>query len=250
MTSTHQKTGNPATLRWEAAGLTWLREGSEEAVVRLLGVVDGVLTEELLESRRPAPVAAEQFAARLWQVHSAGAGDFGAGPPGWDDAQPGWIGRARLQLGSYRNWGESYAELRLLPHARAAHDRGALPTAGVALIESVCQRLRDGDFDDGRPPARIHGDLWVGNLVSTERGLVMIDPAAHWGHCETDLAMLALFGHPLLGRIQDAYAEAAGLDAHWPSRVGLHQLHPLLVHAELFGGGYGQQVMAVARDYA
>ena len=78
----------------------------------------------------------------------------------------------------------------------------------------------------------------------------MIDPAAHGGHGETDLAMLALFGCPQLRVVEDAYAEAAGSAPDWRLRSGLHQLHPLLVHAELSGSGYGRQAVEVAHAYA
>ena len=78
----------------------------------------------------------------------------------------------------------------------------------------------------------------------------MIDPAAHGGHRESDLAMLALFGLPHLPRVLDAYAEASPLADGWTDRVALHQLFPLLVHACLFGGGYGARAAEAARRYA
>jgi len=63
--------------------------------------------------------------------------------------------------------------------------------------------------------------------------------------------MLALFGTPQLSRIQDAYAEASThLPDGWRELIGLHQLHPLLVHAELFGSMYAAQAIEVARRYA
>lgn len=245
-----RKTGSAKQLRWEALGLAWLAEAGGAAVVEVQRWDDHELVEEQLSSVPVSPTAAEQFGQALAVTHTAGAASFGAAPTGWDQTEPGWIGHARLPLGAYQHWGEFYAELRLLPHARAAHASGSLGAAGLRLIERVCERLGNGEFDDGRPPARIHGDLWGGNVIATSRGLVMIDPAAHGGHRETDLAMLDLFGYPLLGRIQQAYAEAAQLDAGWPERIGLHQLHPLLVHAELFGSGYGRQAEQLARRYA
>ena len=90
------------------------------------------------------------------------------------------------------------------------------------------------------PPSRIHGDCWSGNVLwSGGRGW-LIDPAAQGGHRETDLAMLALFGAPYLDRILAAYSDVAPLAAGWRDRVPLHQLHPLLVHACLFGSGYAE----------
>ncbi len=118
-------------------------------------------------------------------------------------------------------------------------------------LDRVADRLAAGDFDDGAAPARLHGDLWSGNVLWSPDGVVLIDPAAHGGHRITDLAMLALFGIPQLDLIHAAYQEASEqLPDGWRDLIGLHQLHPLLVHAELFGGGYGAQAVEVARRYA
>ncbi len=107
-----------------------------------------------------------------------------------------------------------------------------------------------GSFDDGRPPARLHGDLWAGNIIWTREGPVLIDPAAHGGHAETDLAMLLLFTAPHIARIIAAYDEAAPLADGWQERVGLHQLFPVMVHAVVFGGDYVRQSVEMARAYA
>ena len=87
-------------------------------------------------------------------------------------------------------------------------------------------------------------------LWGTDGVVTMVDPAAYAGHREMDLAMLALFGLPHLQRALDAYAEAAPLAEGWEDRVALHQLFPLLVHACMFGGGYGARAGAVAARYA
>jgi len=82
-------------------------------------------------------------------------------------------------------------------------------------------------------------------LWSTDRAW-LIDPAAHGGHRETDLAMLALFGCPHLDMVRAAYDEAAPLASGWRARVPLHQLFPLLVHVVLFGRSYAAQTVAAA----
>lgn len=115
------------------------------------------------------------------------------------------------------------------------------------MFERLCEHLEGGVFDDPAPPARLHGDLWSGNLLWTPRGAALIDPAAHGGHRITDLAMLSLFGAPHLGRILAAYAEvSAHLPEDWRDLIPLHQVHPLLVHAVLFGGGYVRQAVDAA----
>ncbi len=134
----------------------------------------------------------------------------------------------------------------MLPYCRLASDAGTLGAADVTLIESVASRI--GELaGPAEPPARIHGDCWSGNVLwSGGRGW-LIDPAAHGGHRDTDLAMLALFGAPYLDRILAAYQEVTPLAAGWQARVPLHQLHPLLVHVCLFGAGYRESAPAAAR---
>jgi fructosamine-3-kinase len=104
-----------------------------------------------------------------------------------------------------------------------------------------------GGFDDDEPPARLHGDLWTGNVLWSPDGAVLIDPAAHGGHRETDLAMLALFGAPFLDDILAGYDAARPLRAGWRERIPLHQLHPLAVHAAGHGPSYGAALAEAAR---
>ncbi len=183
--------------------------------------------------------AAERFGRDLASLHAAGADRFGAP---W----PGFIASLPLPNDQAESWPAWYAEHRLLPYSRLARDAGALTGPDVTLIESVAARI--GELaGPAEPPARIHGDCWSGNVLwSGGRGW-LIDPAAHGGHRETDLAMLALFGAPYLDRVLAAYQEVAPLAAGWQARVALHQLHPLLVHVCLFGGSYRQSAVAAAR---
>jgi fructosamine-3-kinase len=82
----------------------------------------------------------------------------------------------------------------------------------------------------------------------TAQGVTLIDPAAHGGHRETDLAMLALFGCPFLAVVIDGYQTRQRLRDGWTERVGLHQLYPLLAHVVLFGSGYANQTGVAARS--
>jgi fructosamine-3-kinase len=144
-------------------------------------------------------------------------------------------------------WPQWYAEHRVLPYLRTAVDRGAVDAAGARAVHRSCERIDELAGPD-EPPARLHGDLWSGNVHAGADGRAwLLDPAAHGGHRETDLAMLALFGYPNMERLLAGYADIAPLAPGWQQRVALHQLFPLLVHAVLFGGGYGASAAAAAR---
>ena len=237
--------------RWEAAGLAWLGAApGGAAVAEVLAVGDQHLDLRRLTFATPDPVAAEAFGVALARTHDAGAPAFGSPPEGWTG--DGFLGPLSeplpLALRESGTWGEFHAA-QLLGTLRLAVDRGVYRRADRALVEAIVARVERGEFDDGSPPARIHGDLWSGNLVWTQQGAVLIDPAAHGGHRETDLAMLGLFGCPHLDFVVSGYLEHHRLDAQWRERVALHQLHPLMVHAVLFGGGYVQQSLEHARRY-
>lgn len=233
----------------EAAGLRWLAVPGGVRVAEILDESDTGLVLEHVTRVSPTPQAAEEFGRRLAVTHDAGAPAFGSPPPGVN--RDGFIGNAPLTLRPSATWGAFYARERVLPYARLAARQGALAEGGLVLIDRLCARLAAGEFDDSAPPARIHGDLWSGNVLYDTAGAVLIDPAAHGGHRVTDLAMLALFGAPHLERTLAAYAEASErLPDRWRDLVRLHQLHPLLIHAVLFGGGYGAQAVQAARHYA
>ncbi len=231
----------------EAAGLSWLAVPGGVPVAKVFAVGPTSITVARVASVPPSASAARRFGAQLAATHSAGAGAFGVGPDGWSG--DGFIGDAPLSLRPMRRWGQFYAEQRVLPYARTAHQQGALTSAGLGVIEALAQRLIAGEFDDGQPPARLHGDLWAGNVLFSGDSVVLIDPAAHGGHRLTDLAMLALFGLPNLADVYAGYADAFPLADDWTELIALHQLHPLLVHAALFGGGYGEQAVRAARRY-
>jgi fructosamine-3-kinase len=233
----------------EAAGLAWLASAGPAAarVVGVHEVADHHITVDRLTPVRASAKAAEAFGRALAVTHAAGAASFGQPPPGWRG--DGYIGRQPLTLRPMRTWGVFYAEQRLLPYARRARDLGTLSRGGMQTVERVCSRLIDGEFDDGRPPARVHGDLWSGNVIFTQFGVVLIDPAAHGAHGLADIGMLKLFGAPELSVITAAYADAAELGTDWTALIGLHQLQPLLVHAVSHGGAYGLQAELRARAY-
>jgi fructosamine-3-kinase len=233
----------------EAAGLRWLADAGAP-VPDVLGVGDSEpwLALEWVEAGALAPTGAEQLGRDIAALHRSGGAGFGALPPGSPDDVLR-LGSVRVQIQERPTWSDAYARDLVLPLVERARNGGALTTADGQAIESVCERLDDLSGPE-EPPARLHGDLWSGNLLGGGDGRGwLIDPAAYGGHREVDLAMLSLFGAPS-DRIFAAYDEAHPLAPGHRERVALWQLLPLLVHAVLFGGSYGRAAGDAARRYA
>jgi fructosamine-3-kinase len=232
-----------AELTAEANGLRWLGETGAVPVPDVLGVDQTALVTAMVPSPAVSPAEpgnAFGFGAGLARMHAYGADAFGAP---W----AGYIAGLPLDNTPGSTWPAWYAERRLAPFLRMAVSSGALRAQDGALVEAVIERLAAAAEHIAEPPSRIHGDCWSGNVRwSGGRGW-LIDPAAHGGHRETDLAMLALFGAPELDAIMAGYESVAPLAPGWKSRVPLHQLHPLLVHACLFGASYRSAVVGAAR---
>ncbi|MFZ7087323.1 fructosamine kinase family protein [Curtobacterium sp. RRHDQ10] len=267
----HVKTfADPAEARAEAAGLLWM------AGAETLGGVETVrlhpdaetapdrLAMDRVHEGRPTRRAAERFGRALAHTHAAGARWWGCPPDGWADADPLRMGRSRTPFVAHADapgtWGAFYAEYRILDFVRRIADSGGLDAQQVRVFERVAERVRTGTFEERQPalvgsgPARLHGDLWSGNVLwpvdqDAPTGAVLIDPIAHGGHAETDLALLALFGLPYLDTVVDAYDAESPLAAGWQERVGLHQLAPLLLHTLLFGGSYTDAAVRTASRY-
>ncbi|WP_372463094.1 fructosamine kinase family protein [Pseudonocardia kujensis] len=221
----------------EAAGLRWLAVRGGPPVPQVYAADAEWLVSQAVPAGSASASAAEDFGRRLAALHETGAAAFGAPPPG--GPADAWIGTTGMRNEPGDSWPEWYAEHRVLAYVR----RAGLPD--TAVFDEVCARLPQL-AGPAEPPARLHGDLWSGNVLWSTDGTWLIDPAAHGGHRETDLAMLALFGLPHLDRVLAAYDEASPLAAGWRARVPLHQLFPLLVHTVLFGGGYASRAMAAA----
>jgi fructosamine-3-kinase len=212
----------------EAKALEWL--GAEIRVPRVLGVGEDLLALEWIDEGRLEH--AEELGRGLAAMHQAGAATFGG------DA-PLRIGSLEIPNEPLDDWPAFYAERRLMPLIAAAGP-------GAQAVARVCEQIADL-AGPPEPPARLHGDLWSGNILADKEGHGwLIDPVAYGGHREVDLAMLRLFGAPS-ERIFDAYEEATPLADGHEERVPLWQLFPLLVHAALFGGHYVQQVERTAR---
>lgn len=234
----------PQFFEREAAGLRWLAEATPEggvATPEVLAVDHDVLILGWVESARPGAEAAGAFGRALAATHRAGAEGFGA-------SEDGYIGRLPLLNRSLPTWAEFWAERRIAPYLKVLRDKDIVTAEEAATIEAAV--AKGAEIVPVEPPARLHGDLWNGNVLwAGDDRVVVVDPAAHGGHREVDLAMLALFGLPQLPQVMAAYDEVAPLADGWEDRLGFHQLFPLLVHACLFGGQYAARAARVASRY-
>jgi fructosamine-3-kinase len=216
---------DPAPL--EAAGLRWLAAAGAR-VPEIVEDWPGRLVLAEIPRGRLDAAGEEDLGRMLATVHSAGAPRFGSLPA------PGrfFVGRCELESPEGEDWNGYYLQHRCLPLARRV---GLAAEVGRVHVNAPAE-----------PPARLHGDLWAGNVLADADGRPwLIDPAAYGGHREVDLAMLELFGH-IPARTAAAYEEITPLADGWRERIALWQLFPLLVHAVLFGGSYLTQAHDLA----
>jgi fructosamine-3-kinase len=218
----------------EAAGLDWLREGPLR-VPRVLAAGARWLALEWLALAPQLPAQGLTALGRgLATLHRLGA-------PGFGFPADNFLATLPQRNAAAPAWPDFYVEQRLRPLAELGLARSRLPDLRGALDRLAARPDR---FGPPEPPARLHGDLWWGNVAACGGEPVLIDPAVYGGHREVDLAMLALFG-ALPEALLAAYHEVWPLADGWRARQPLHQLYPLLAHAVLFGGGYGAQATRV-----
>ena len=251
------KSGSPAAIATEVASLFWLADAAGgAAVAEVVNRGQSWLETRRLAHGTPSPEDAARFGRHLARTHAAGAPHWGAPPPGLrdTDARLAELPAPVSRTPRWNSWGEFYAEARLRPYLRLAE----VPREARLVLHRAIDLVAEGRFDAPQPAlvggvARIHGDLWAGNVMWAitpgGRGTTgtLLDPSAHGGHAETDLAELALFRAPHLDSIIAGYQEVSPLADGWQHRVSVHQFHMVLVHAALYSGNYIPQALTLAR---
>lgn len=209
-----------------------------------------VLALEWLDFVSPDAGFGARLGAALGALHRA------APPAG--DGRYGWRRDNRIGATAQTNrWSEGAGTADWVAFFRAERlgaMRARLAATAPALAAAVAEVERDlaRFFDDGHVPraSLIHGDLWSGNWGMLADGTpVIYDPAVSCSDAEAELAMMELFGAPPAG-FWPAYTRVAGLHAGHARRRALYQLYHLLNHAVIFGGGYVEQSMRLARRLA
>jgi fructosamine-3-kinase len=237
----------------EARGLAWLAKARALAIPEVVAVSSAgaavpFLVLPLIRRGRPALDFDERLGRGLAALHRFGAPSFGLDHDNYIGRLP--QANAPLAPGAAApaaGWAAFYRERRLEPQLRRAVAAGVVPASMRRQFDRLFTTL-DALVEADQPPSRLHGDLWGGNLMCDEGGApCLIDPAVYGGSREIDLAMMRLFGG-FGPRVFAAYAEAWPLAAGHEERVDLYQLYPLMVHVNLFGGGYlGSVQAALAR---
>lgn len=242
----------------EGRGLQWLGQAEEQGgprVVKVFDWGDGWLDIERVSSSSPTAKAAHDFGAALARMHDTGAQYFGTAPEGYTGTC--YFGPLQdpvpMDSGTWTDPISYLAEGRLRPMVQMGINRGELTQSDMALTNEVIDALPEllGEAAHDKP-ARVHGDLWSGNVMWTadqgQTQAVLIDPAAHGGHREEDLAMLHLFGMQYLDEIMDGYQSAHPLKRGFDGRITLWQLYPIAGHCVFFGGGYVSEYRAMCRS--
>jgi fructosamine-3-kinase len=231
----------PGMYAREAEGLSWLDEASALRLPKVLAVDERWLALEWIASGPRSAQYDQALGRGLGRLHAFGARRFGL-------TQDNLIASLHQDNRACDDWSEFYGQRRLLPLAAEARKRGALQAALEARIAKLCTRL-PSLCGERETPARLHGDLWSGNVMVDERGdPVLVDPAVYAGDREIDLAMLQLFGAPsarFFAAYDEVYPRKAGAD----ERVALYQLYPLLVHVCLFGASYVKMLTQALSRY-
>ena len=218
----------------EAAALETLGTTGTVATPQVVALGTQFILLEWLPSGRADHSAWQRFGATLARLHRTQAPTFG-----WDRSN--YIGSLPQQNERSARWSDFWREQRLTAQLKLALEKGVLTRTDQRAFDTLFNEL-DALIEAGQQDGAslLHGDLWSGNVHATPSGIALIDPSTYFGHREVDLAMADLFGG-FPASFWESYEEAWPLRGGWQMRRSIYQLYYLLVHVNLFGGGYLRQ---------
>ncbi len=234
----------PRMFETEAQGLNLLRAAETLRIPLVIGHdVEGDSSFLILEYLEPAPMTEgywRTLGRGLAAMHRQTRQSFGLD-------HDNYIGSLPQSNTSHESWTDFFINERVIPMLKTGLDAGQITPEISGRFENLFLKF-EGLFPKEKP-ALIHGDLWNGNLIAGPAGEpCLIDPAVHYGHREADLAMTELFGG-FSNQFYEAYEDAWPLMPGYRERKDLYNIYPLLVHVNLFGGGYLQQVVAILKRF-
>jgi len=230
----------PAMFEKEALGLKLLHESDAIEVPEVITFDnvgdDSFLVLKFIKSGNKPTDFWDLFAKNLAALHKNTNKNFGFN-------HDNYIGSLK-QFNDWENtWSDFFREQRLDVQLKMAHDSALLNSSIVSAFERFYKRI--DDIFPNEQPSLVHGDLWGGNFMVGEKGEpIIIDPAVYFGHREMDLAMSQLFGG-FSSEFYTSYNKYFPLEKGWQKRMDYCNLYPLLVHVNLFGGGYAASVSSI-----
>jgi protein-ribulosamine 3-kinase len=229
----------------EAKGLRLLKESMEMDIPEVLAFGScstcSYLILEYIHSGSPEMKYWTHFGQALSKMHKHTQSDYGLS----FDNYIGTLFQSNQRTGSWKNF---FVERRLEPQIKLAREAGKINTKTVSDFNSLIKKIPEIVMEER--PALLHGDLWSGNVMTSEKGQVcLVDPSVYFGHREIEIAFTLLFGG-FNKDFYDSYFENFPVTKGFEQRAEIYNLYPLLVHLNLFGGGYLNQIIGVLKRYA
>jgi protein-ribulosamine 3-kinase len=234
----------PGMFEAEARGLEVLKNAGELSVPGVIGTGEAgdqaFLILEYIDSRQQEKNFWENFGQGLARLHKHSNQHFGLD-------HSNYIGSLAQSNAFSESWSSFFINERIQPQLRLSRESGKTDKELEKKFERLFARL--DEFFPTEPPALLHGDLWSGNYITGNKGeAVIIDPAVYYGHRYMDLGMSKLFGG-FAPDFYKAYHSEYPLDGDWQQGIEIANLYPLMVHVNLFGGGYLGSVLQILRAF-
>lgn len=226
----------------EAKGLRLLFDADTDLVIpEVILTGNDFLLLSLIESGNEHSDSGFQFGVELAKLHKHSSEHFGLD-------HNNFIGKLPQSNTFHASWSDFFISERIEPQIKLGIKAGLFSSDIISKTDSL-YKTSDTIFPK-EPPALLHGDLWSGNYMFTKNGKTSIyDPAVYFGHREMDLAMTKLFGG-FSAEFYTGYQSEYSLADGFEERVDLCNLYPLLVHANLFGGGYVNQAIRIMNRFS
>ena len=227
----------PGMFEAEARGLALLRSTDTFRIPEVIALENengnNLLFLEWLERKNTGDW--HDAGKMLAKLHKNTAEFFGLG-------HSNYIGSLPQDNALKKTWPDFFTSERILPQLKMAYENQKIGAALLKQGENFCSEIHN-IFPEEKP-ALLHGDLWSGNFFFSAKGPAVFDPAVYYGHREMDLAMTKLFGG-FEEKFYAGYENEFPPEKSWRSRIDFCNLYPLLVHVNLFGGGYVQEVKQI-----
>jgi len=234
----------PSMFEKEASGLKILADTNTIAVPHVIGTGESGKYAWLLLQNIESNLAGRnfwnEFGTNLAELHRNTNDYFGLD-------HDNYIGSLVQSNKFHPDFFSFFISERIEPQLKEARNKGSFSQSDVRYFDSLFKLLHN--IIPAEKPSLVHGDLWNGNyMVNTLGSPCLIDPAVYFGHREADIAMTQLFGG-FQPEFYYAYNGAWPMEKDWQKRMDIFNLYPLLVHVNLFGGGYSSQVLRIIRQF-